>query len=119
MSAIPKTMRALVLTAIPSQLEVREVPVPTPGDGQVLVKIACSPVNPSDTAFLRGNYGLKRELPTIPGFEGRPHARARPPARPQLRQLASPHDPPDVTATTVPQGPAPSWPTAAASWAGW
>ena len=69
---IPKTMRALHLESFdgPEGLHVREVPTPTPRAGQVLVKIRTAAVNPSDLMFLRGRYGVRREPPTIPGFEG-------------------------------------------------
>lgn len=69
---IPKTMRALQLESFdgPEGLHVREVPTPTPRAGQVLVKIRTAAVNPSDLMFLRGRYGVRREPPTIPGFEG-------------------------------------------------
>lgn len=29
-----------------------------------------SPINPSDSSFVSGTYGVKRELPCTPGFEG-------------------------------------------------
>jgi NADPH:quinone reductase-like Zn-dependent oxidoreductase len=35
-----------------------------------LVKIAASPINPADLAFMRGRYGVRRSLPTVPGWEG-------------------------------------------------
>jgi NADPH2:quinone reductase len=73
MNAIPATMRAVLLRDYeggPDSITVDEVPVPHPGPGQVLVKIAASPVNPSDLAFIKGFYGFKKTLPTIPGFEG-------------------------------------------------
>ncbi len=66
------TMRAVVLRDYdgrPESIAVAEVPVPRPGPGQVLVRIAASPVNPSDLAFIRGVYGFKKALPAIPGFE--------------------------------------------------
>lgn len=72
-SALPKTMRALRLTAYdgqPESLQLVEVPVPQPAAGQVLVRVAATPINPSDQMFLRGLYGVKRPLPTVPGFEG-------------------------------------------------
>ncbi|QSQ28250.1 zinc-binding dehydrogenase [Pyxidicoccus parkwayensis] len=66
-------MRALVLTAYdgrPTSLQVQERPVPRPTTSQVLVRVAASPINPSDMMFVRGMYGVKKPLPTVPGFEG-------------------------------------------------
>ncbi len=71
--SIPETMRAVVLTAYdgrPESLKVEERPVPKPGPSEVLVRLAAAPINPSDLMFLRGAYGLKKALPTVPGFEG-------------------------------------------------
>lgn len=64
-------MRALVLSAYggPDALEVVDKPVPTPGPGQVLIRVEAATVNPSDLMFLRGRYGFTRPLPTVPGFE--------------------------------------------------
>src|SRR4051812_10526360 len=74
MSDIPNTMRAVQLTNYDGRPEsisfVENLPVPKPGPGQVLVKVAASPINPSDLAFLGGMYGFKKPLPTVPGFEG-------------------------------------------------
>jgi len=70
-------MRALVLnrhhaggeTALRSlALETR--PVPAPGPGQVLVRIAVAPCNPSDVFLLQGLYGASKRLPAAPGWEG-------------------------------------------------
>jgi NADPH:quinone reductase-like Zn-dependent oxidoreductase len=44
-------------------------PIPTPGPNQVVVRMTASPINPSDLMFLRGIYGIRRPLPTTPGFE--------------------------------------------------
>lgn len=60
----PNLIRAL------GSMKVREVPVPVPAAGQLLVKVEASPVNPSDIAFLRGGYNIVKPVPTIPGFEG-------------------------------------------------
>lgn len=71
--AIPTTMQALELRTTdggPEALAFAEVPVPRPGRGEVLVKVAAAPVNPSDLMFLKGLYGVSRPLPTVPGFEG-------------------------------------------------
>lgn len=51
-------------------LTVRELPVPEPKRGEVLVKLAASPINPSDLSFVAGTYGFRKTLPAIPGFEG-------------------------------------------------
>ncbi len=72
-SALPETMRALRLTAYdgrPESLQVTELPVPKPAPGQVLVRVATAPINPSDLMFVRGHYGVKKPLPAVPGFEG-------------------------------------------------
>ncbi|MEX0611356.1 MAG: zinc-binding dehydrogenase, partial [Pirellulales bacterium] len=74
---LPDTMRALVLEeywenvveAIKS-LKVLHRPTPRPGRGQVLVKIAAAPCNPSDLLLLQGKYGELKTLPTVPGWEG-------------------------------------------------
>lgn len=54
----------------PQSLTVAELPVPRPGPGEVLVRVAASPINPSDLTFITGNYGFKKPLPATPGFEG-------------------------------------------------
>lgn len=51
-------------------LQVREVPTPEPGPGQVRVRMLASPVNPSDLLVVRGRYGVLPKLPATPGFEG-------------------------------------------------
>src|SRR5438093_6191007 len=51
-------------------LQVRDVPVPEPGRGQVRVRMTASPVNPSDLLVVRGQYGRLPKLPATPGFEG-------------------------------------------------
>jgi NADPH:quinone reductase-like Zn-dependent oxidoreductase len=51
-------------------LQVREVPAPVPGRGQVRVRMLASPVNPSDLLMVRGAYGRQPPLPCTPGFEG-------------------------------------------------
>jgi NADPH:quinone reductase-like Zn-dependent oxidoreductase len=51
-------------------LQVRDVPEPHPGRGQVLVRMRASPINPSDLLRVRGRYGRQPSLPSTPGFEG-------------------------------------------------
>lgn len=62
-------MKALLLTA-PNTLNLTEIEKPQVSKGKVLVKMAFAPVNPSDLSFLTGNYGLKKEMPVVPGLEG-------------------------------------------------
>ena len=66
---IPLKMQAISLTG-PNEWKLTEIAVPSPSKGQVLVKMAFSPINPSDLAFLTGNYGLKKPFPVVPGLEG-------------------------------------------------
>jgi NADPH:quinone reductase-like Zn-dependent oxidoreductase len=73
MKQIPDTMRAVELRSYEGgadALAVADRAVPRPGARQVLVRVAAAPVNPSDLAFLRGSYGIRKRLPVVPGFEG-------------------------------------------------
>ncbi len=66
-------MKAAVFDAFgePSRvLQVREVPTPIPGPGQIRARMIASPVNPSDLLVVQGLYGVLPALPSIPGFEG-------------------------------------------------
>lgn len=63
-------MKAVVIPRFggPEVLETREVSVPQPGAGQVLIKVAYAGVNNVDLMARRGgHYG--RELPFSPGYE--------------------------------------------------
>lgn len=70
-------MRAVVLDAYRpiaadaiASLRVVEKPLPRPGRGEVLVRMAAAPCNPSDLMFLQGRYGETRAFPAVPGREG-------------------------------------------------
>ena len=63
-------MQAVTLGENGGPLMVRQVPVPKPGPGKVLNRMAASPINPSDLGFLKGSYGFQNLFPVVPGLEG-------------------------------------------------
>jgi NADPH:quinone reductase len=70
---IPDRMQALTLAGYgpaPFRLSVETCDVPTAGRNEVLVRVAASPVNPSDLVFMEGRYAFRKQLPAIPGLEG-------------------------------------------------
>ncbi|MDH3201168.1 MAG: zinc-binding dehydrogenase [Myxococcales bacterium] len=69
---VPDQMTAVVLDSYTGveALRVEERPVPKPGKDEVLVKVAASPINPSDLAVLQGRYGFRPTPPLVPGGEG-------------------------------------------------
>src|SRR5689334_17947227 len=56
-------MRAAVLTAFNSPLQISEVPDPTPGPGEVLIQVMASGVNPLDTKIRRGEAAHANTAP--------------------------------------------------------
>jgi len=67
---IPKTMSAAVVEQFRAPLAIRELPVPTPGPGQVLVEIMASGVCHTDLHAADGDWPVKPDLPICPGHEG-------------------------------------------------
>jgi len=53
----------------PDVLEVVEKPTPTPGNGQVLIRVGAVGVNFSDTLMRQNRYAVTPELPSVPGTE--------------------------------------------------
>lgn len=66
-------MKAVVFDQFGEPAEVLrpvEHPDPSPGPGEVRVRMIASPVNPSDLMTVRGRYVSHPPLPAIPGYEG-------------------------------------------------
>jgi propanol-preferring alcohol dehydrogenase len=64
------TMRAAVADGPCQPLHVRELPVPEPGPGQVLLRLAASGLCHTDLSILDGEWLMKRpRYPLVPGHE--------------------------------------------------
>jgi len=70
------TMRAAVAHSFGGRLTIDEVPVPTPGFGEVLVKIVATGVCHTDLHAVDGDWPVKPIMPLIPGHEGVGHVAA-------------------------------------------
>lgn len=66
--AIPKTMKAVVCNA-EGKLVDEQLPVPQPGKGEVLVRVAVSGINPVDYKIVHNHVPLGRPRPTVPGCD--------------------------------------------------
>jgi NADPH2:quinone reductase len=53
----------------PEVMDLRDVEDPTPGDGEVLVRVSRAGVNFADTHVTRNDYLASQELPLVPGGE--------------------------------------------------
>ncbi|HPD64515.1 MAG TPA: zinc-binding dehydrogenase [Bacteroidia bacterium] len=58
------------LSEMLQNLRVTDRPLRELKDNELLVKMEGAPCNPSDIAFLRGMYQIKKDFPAVPGFEG-------------------------------------------------
>lgn len=63
-------MKAAVVPSLGAPLEIRDVPRPTPGPGQVVVQIEASGLCHTDIHAARGDWPVKPKMPLIPGHEG-------------------------------------------------
>jgi len=63
-------MQALVLQEFGKPLDLTEIATPSPQDGQVLVRVHASGVNPLDVKILAGKAAhAQRRLPAVPGLD--------------------------------------------------
>ena len=63
-------MRAAVVPELGGKVEIREVPVPEPGPGQVLVRMLASGLCHTDIHAANGDWPVKPHPPFTPGHEG-------------------------------------------------
>src|ERR1700722_900402 len=69
-SFMAKTMKAAMVHAFGKPLTIEEVAIPTPGPGEVLVKIVETGVCHTDLHAADGDWPVKPTPPFIPGHEG-------------------------------------------------
>src|SRR5450756_1374750 len=71
MTALPTRMTAIGIKAPggPEMLVPEQRPVPTPSDGEILVKVAAAGVNRPDVMQRQGLYPPPAGAPDIPGLE--------------------------------------------------
>ncbi|UWR27002.1 NADPH:quinone oxidoreductase family protein [Sulfitobacter sp. S223] len=62
-------MRAMQVTAYDSPLSLRELDIPQPKEGQVVIRVATCGLNFGDTLAIKGTYQEKPSLPFTPGME--------------------------------------------------
>jgi alcohol dehydrogenase, propanol-preferring len=63
-------MKAAVVTSFTEPLEIQDRPIPTPGPGQVLVRIEASGLCHTDIHAAHGDWPVKPTPPFVPGHEG-------------------------------------------------
>ena len=68
MDSNKKTMKAAIMEQVNGKFIIKEVPIPEPKEGQVLVKMISSSINPSDIISINGAKPLP--LPIQLGSEG-------------------------------------------------
>jgi NADPH2:quinone reductase len=62
-------LKAAVLSEVDGPLELRDVPDPTPGEGEALVRVRAAGINFLDILIRRGRYPQMPELPAVLGVE--------------------------------------------------
>jgi putative PIG3 family NAD(P)H quinone oxidoreductase len=68
---LPKSMTSIAIRELggPDMLVAREQPLPAPGDGEILVKVAAAGVNRPDVMQRQGHYPPPKGATEIPGLE--------------------------------------------------
>ncbi|PTL76487.1 zinc-dependent alcohol dehydrogenase [Vitiosangium sp. GDMCC 1.1324] len=81
-----RTMKAAVVRNFGQPLSIEELPTPTPGPGQVLVKVVASGVCHTDLHAAQGDWPVKPALPFVPGHEGAGYVAALGPGVTSLKE---------------------------------
>jgi alcohol dehydrogenase, propanol-preferring len=81
-----KTMKAAVVREFGKPLVIDEVPIPQPGQGEVLVKVHACGVCGTDLHAASGDWPVKPKPPFIPGHEGVGHVVAVGPGVTHVRE---------------------------------
>lgn len=68
--SIPKTQKAVVFEKHGGPLIYKDIPVPTPGNDQILVNVKYSGVCHTDLHAWKGDWPLNTKLPLVGGHEG-------------------------------------------------
>jgi len=63
-------MKAAVVTSFTGPIEIQDIPIPTAGPGQVLVRIEASGLCHTDIHAAHGDWPVKPTPPFVPGHEG-------------------------------------------------
>jgi NADPH2:quinone reductase len=68
--ALPETMTALLVHALGENPRPDRLPLPRPGPGEVLVRLAASAIGRHDVDVAAGKLPVRPPLPFVPGLEG-------------------------------------------------
>jgi NADPH2:quinone reductase len=65
-------MKAVLMTVAgnPEVLQLQEVPKPTPGNTEILVRLVAAGINPIDTKLRKRGTFYPEQMPTILGCDG-------------------------------------------------
>lgn len=63
-------MKAAIVHSFNQPLVIEDVPKPTPGPGEIVVKMEVSGLCHTDIHAAHGDWPVKPKLPLIPGHEG-------------------------------------------------
>lgn len=80
------TMKAAVVRSFHEPLTIEEVALPTPGPGQVLIRVVASGVCHTDLHAADGDWPVRLTLPFIPGHEGAGYVAALGPGVTSLKE---------------------------------